>query len=905
MTETMPSLIPEQLRAQIDRWRDRRGWESERVFAVRTDFDYAGPAQITCDGLAVTVADCRSDLEARDLLLGLNSQDGHGLLMLMRTDEDRIGEDVRARFAGKTVHTLDPREVLKEIYQATAIDPRISNDDSLLNALVMSGAAGSGRKAPGGTLDLDFAWSVILRQPDLMNQRPDLVEILRWSLDEDRWAAVRALDSALVPSFFDWVAERAGEAARCLESLFTTDQANLYLPLGLVAGDLYHVRLDHAEGVIGARTRMENYLNGKSLKPAEAAMWSHAAREVLDKRPPEDCDRISVQVDAVLEVIKATPLASAFRYSKQGFKDRWLGFADDIDRLGKRKWETGSRAVFNSLDQLHDHALARLHMPRLARAEMAARLAGYEVSFAPQRQRAIGLSASAREFAANDSFVDWARFELSWGDPLPEVAEVYFRLVKRMAKARIEAQVDFGERLCHWHADNEDGTKGLIPIENMVAQCVAPLALERPVLLLVMDGMNFPAFHQLSRSLERAGWAAQRRLGEEFPTRVMSVLPSVTEHSRWSLFSGKVQAGTRNTELVAFRENSALADVRSKGKPLLFTKSDLGSENSSALSIKVRDALAGSEHRVVAVVVNAIDDQLKTGGQLSLDWKVQDIGILPAILEAADQGKRTIVITSDHGHIPEMENTKAIERQSQGEARFRHGEVSDDGERKFSGDRIEAALGSPTIILPITEALRYGQKAAGYHGGACDLEALIPLAAFSAPNDEIDGYEVIDLPQPEWWNWSRVFQGDGIAMPAPVQPLKTKPKKKPITNVDELPLFDDASAVSAAAPAEPAWLEHFLKSEVYAEQERLLGRAGPNKDHMRKVLSALDANGDKLLMDVLAQAIGEQSIRMQGVLSRVARFTNVDSYEILEIDKESSTVRLNRKLLASQFQLKL
>jgi hypothetical protein len=44
---------------------------------------------------------------------------------------------------------------------------------------------------------------------------------------------------------------------------------------------------------------------------------------------------------------------------------------------------------------------------------------------------------------------------------------------------------------------------------------------------------------------------------------------------------------------------------------------------------------------------------------------------------------------------------------------------------------------------------------------------------------------------------------------------------------------------------------------------------------------------------------------MQGVLSRVARFTNVDSYEILEIDKDSDTVRLNRKLLASQFQLKL
>ena len=415
----MASLIPEQLKAQINRWRDRRGWESERVFAIRSEFPYVGAPEITCDGLAVKVADCRSDLEARDLLLGLDGEDGHGLLLLMRTAEDRIGEDVRARFAGKTVHTLDPREVLKEIYQATAIDPRISNDNALLDALVMAGAAGAGRKAPGGTLDLDFAWSVILRQPDLINQRPDLVEILRWSLNEERWAAVRALETTLVPSFFDWVGERAGEVAGCLESLFTTDQTNLYLPLGLVVGDLFHERLDKVDEAVGARFRVENYLNGKSLKPTEAAIWSHAAREVLDKRPTEERDRIAGQVDSVLEVIRATPFASAFSYSKQGFKDRWLGFADDLDRLGKRKWESGSRAVFHSLKLLEDHALAILNAPRLARAEMAARLAGYEVAFAPHRKRATGLSDSAREFATNDSFIDWARFALSWGDPLP------------------------------------------------------------------------------------------------------------------------------------------------------------------------------------------------------------------------------------------------------------------------------------------------------------------------------------------------------------------------------------------------------------------------------------------------------------------------------------------------------
>lgn len=901
----MPNLIPEQLKAQIDRWRGRRGWESERVFAIRTDFAYDGIPSITCNGLTVKVAECRSDLEARDLLLGQDSEEGHGLLLLMRADEDRIGEDVRARFAGKTIHTLDQREVLKEIYQATAIDPRISNDDALLEALVMSGSGGSGRKAPGGTLDLDFAWSVILRQPELMNQRPDLVEILRWSLDDDRWATVQGLEGDLVPSFFDWVGERAGEVASCLECLFTTDQTNLYLPLGLVVGDLFHEQVDQVDGAADARVRVENYLNGKSLKATEAAMWSHAAREVLGKRPPEELEQVAGQVDEILEGLRAMPIASAFGYSRQGFKDRWLCFADDLERLGKRKWETGSRAIFNSLSLLKTHALAPLHTDRLGRAEMAMRLAGYDTKFASSLKRATGLADSSRQFVTNDSFIDWARFSVSWGDPLPEVAAVYGRMVRRLAKTRIESQMDFGERLRNWHSDNEDSSQTLIPIEDAVANCVEPLASKRPVLLLVMDGMNFPAFHQLSRDLESRGWAAQRKEGEDYPTQVMSVLPSVTEHSRWALFSGKIQAAPRSSEEVAFREHARLANVRSKGKPLLFTKGDLGSSNSSALSVKVRDTLAGKEHRVVALVINAIDDQLKTGGQLSLDWKVRDIGILPAILEAADQGDRVIVLTSDHGHIPEMENTKAIERQSKGEARYRDGEVSDEGELKFSGNRIEAATAESSVVLPITETLRYGKKAAGYHGGACDLEVLIPLAVFSAPDEEIEGYEAVNVPKPDWWDWSRVFLGEGAAVPAPVSPTKRKAKKKTVTNVDELPLFDEPNATDSDTSNEPVWMAEFLQSDVYAEQERLLGKAGPTLDHLKKVLSALDAQGDRLLTGALAEAIGERSFRIQGVLSRVVRFTNVDSYEILEVDRDSDTVRLNRKLLASQFQLKI
>jgi hypothetical protein len=418
--------------------------------------------------------------------------------------------------------------------------------------------------------------------------------------------------------------------------------------------------------------------------------------------------------------------------------------------------------------------------------------------------------------------------------------------------------------------------------------------------MLVMDWMNFPAFHQLSESLAGSGWVAQRKTGGDFPIRVLSALPSVTTISRWALFAGKVQKDERRTEEVAFREHDSLKDLPGRGKPVLFTKKDLGSEESVALSPKVREAIAGSDHRVVGVVINAIDDQLKTNGQLSLEWTVHGIGILPALLEAATEGNRVIVMTSDHGHIPEMESTRAIETGAEGEARFRYGRVGDESEREFTGDRIEAATGGRSVILPVTESVRYGQKAGGYHGGACDLEALVPLAIFASPADEIDGYEAVDLTRPDWWDWRSLLLGESVAKPVEVAPKPAKTaKKKKVESVDDLPLF---GGKLGDAPV-TSWIEALYGSEVFAEQERLLGRAAPNKEHMRQVLAALDANKDSLLIAALAQAIGQPSFRMKGMLSSVARFLNIEGYEVLAIDSESDTVRLNRKILASQFQI--
>lgn len=900
----MPTLASEQLKAQLRQWRLRPRWEEERVFAIRTDLDYQGQPELDLDGLRLRVAACRSDLEARERLGELGGDEKEALVLLVRTGHGAIGEDIRCQFAGRQLLSLDQREVLREIFHATSVDPRIVGNPALLEALVDRGVEGIGRTAPGGSLDLDFAWSVLLRLPEVANHRPDLVDLLRWNRDPLKWAAVEALDVDLRPLFYGWVAERAGHVAGCLEHLAQTGRSDLFLPLGLVAGDLFAASLDADEMARSARVRLENYFGGIQLGARDGAAWLRAAGEVLKDAPKDQIERITGTVDEILTELRAGELAVHFAWSKRGFRDRWVAFADDLDRLGKRKWETGSAALRESLERLRGHALAALHPARMERAAMAVRLAVQ----AAREEFALGepsrLAAAAAEFLAADSFIDWARFTLSHGDPVDQVSRVYGRIVQRAAKARIERQAAFGRMLRAWN--DESGYLGgdLLTVEQVLDQVVAPLAKDKPVLLLVLDGMNAPVFHQLAGDLANYGWLPAAPAGQAVPRPVISALPSVTNVSRWALFAGRLGHGARLVEAVAFRDHKALGEVKSKGKPRLFAKADLGTSEHAGLAGGVREVLAGTEHRVVAVLLNAIDDQLATGGQLDVTWSVAGIGILPSILEAASLGERTLIVVSDHGHVLDLGASAQMRYDGVVEARCRPGREAKADEEVFAGERVRQATGQESLVLPVVETLRYTQKAGGYHGGATDLEVVIPLGVFTQADQAPAGCEFADLTVPAWWDWESVI-GGVVAPAAPaarvpaIKPPAKRPGKKE-QGTGELPLFEPEEA--GVATGKP-WQAALFQSSVYAAQVELLGRGAPKREHVEAVLGALAAHNGTILEAALARVIGQPSFRLQGILATVGRLLNVDGYEVISVDRDSKTIRLNERLLVKQFDL--
>ena len=52
----------------------------------------------------------------------------------------------------------------------------------------------------------------------------------------------------------------------------------------------------------------------------------------------------------------------------------------------------------------------------------------------------------------------------------------------------------------------------------------------------------------------------------------------------------------------------------------------------------------------------------------------------------------------------------------------------------IQGERIRAATGKESLIVACEETIRYASKKAGYHGGASDLEVVIPLAVLDIPS---------------------------------------------------------------------------------------------------------------------------------------------------------------------------
>lgn len=878
---------PEQVATQVAAISKHR--PEGRVVGIHTPGGWTGGDEIAINGERVPVAFCRSALEISERLATLGEADR--LVLLTSLADHALSLDILARIAGRRLVHIDRWEMVREAFSATQIDPRLPMHGWLADALLAASPEGGFPPVPSGWLAADTAWGTLLHHYiGLATEWPDAFDLVRWSIDADRVLRYTVLSEPLRSG----IRERLTASAGALGALFVTTieagQGSNLLPIGLVCEVLFVGEGRRRSATLSqAIARLEPFVGGRTLNADQGQAWYEAARGVLDSLSGSERRLWIERSEGLLAELKATRFAGLSTVFRTGFQQRLAAFGEVLIRYLDDKAKI--KEIEDALGEVLRHGEREHNKERLERLEMATRLArrlGQSVHGMPST-----IGEAIESHRADGAFVDWARRYLLGGDPVEALASAFGQLYQRIRDLREAQAKRFAKRLRDWNRGLKP-EKSFLPIEHFLEKVVAIVAGKQPMLVVVIDGMDGGVFEELSEDLRHRGWvrwADPLGIGSGC---LLSALPTVTEFSRTALLTGRVASGASGTEKSGFASHAALRSVsRPLGPPALFHKGDLTDAVAQGLSPVVRERINNLEQRIVAVVINAVDDHLAKSEQLRLKWSVESFRVLDALLYEARVAGRAVILTSDHGHVLEANGKRLT---GGAEERWRtYSEPLSDQEMVFEGTRIRAATGVERVVLLWSEVPRYGQKKNGYHGGATPQEAVVPLGVFVSIGQELDGWQPLPEYVPEWWLASA---------PAELEALQSKQKggkKAPDRAKGQASLFE--ALEPEEEPPASAWIQHLLDSDVFAAQQRLAGRLAPPPKTVKDVLATLEAHRNRVSKRLLAQAIQAPEFRLRGILAGLQRLLNVDGYQVLSVEEETETVLLDIDLLKKQFQL--
>lgn len=945
------------LRETLRRFRERH--PAKRLWGVRAQGPWSGPERLELgDGAgAARVAWCPSSLAFREEMV--RGSDGADLLVLLtdRTEQD-LGDDVCARLPKRRLSLLDPWAAFESLHGIRNVSPRLRAREVAWLAeelLRVVDRPGEIEVEATGFLSESAAFRAWLEHGfGVPGGGRALPQVLEWVGSEavETWRRASERDRDEVRR---QLRDSVGAAAPAILRLVDADRVDDVLPLGLIC----RVVFVETGGEDGETTQLRREVaarledvtgRGEPFEEAGRA-WADAAEERLRRlweEAPERARDLVVRADRLLEELRGTALAEPSDHleSALGARREALGRAllavleelpEAASSVAASSVESGAaealRRAEAAADRLKRHHRLGLESRRRERSavEMSVRLlrwlaAGFASMSENGSEPAADLPSLAAAWAEEGSFADWARSELylahvESGAGGAVLAEAFRRILSRADARRERENEAWGRAVARWFAaPGED--RRLVPVESILDRVVAPLAARHPVLLVVIDGLSLPAFHELTSELQFEWMQIGQQLGEGEAGRWgLTPLPSVTAASRTSLWSGRLATGAQKNEARAFASHDALRRASKASKePLLLHKSDLREEGSGDLSRQAREAITDESQRVVGAVINAVDDHLFKGEQVAVRWSLDSLQPLESLLSAARVAGRVVVLASDHGHVLDR-GTESRKSHGGGE-RFRSAAVEpESGEVAVRGPRVLTEEGR--IVVPWTESVRYGgARRNGYHGGATPQEMVVPLAVLAASWDDLPaGWSQVEGSLPSWWESrggevrtaavARKGEEESETKTAKERARKAAKKTAKKTDTSQIDLFaarspedaaEDGATAEEAAPAH--WIDRLLdESEVFAAQLAQVPGSERARQHLERLLRALDSHGGSLTLDALARRLNAPRVRLPSILAVGSRVLNVDGYEILEHDSAADVVRLDLGLLHTQFDL--
>jgi hypothetical protein len=877
-----------QIRAQVTNI--LRKSPEARIIGIRTLNGWQGATEIKLSDREFRVVRCTSELQIREALLDANSAN-LPVVIVTNLEEGELAQDLIARFARRRLHSIDGWTILKDIFQAREVDPSLLRQAGLADFVMEILPTEGVSPVPAGVLDADTVWNLVLRRTlGFESSKPDAQDLLRWSLDGNNVLRFATLSPDIQSAVRIWISESVGKSYvaifDCLDAGFGADALPIGLALSAVLADRTNPELQ------AAAARMERYTGSRPISHDVADAWAEAAQRLFDRLDANNDQGLTALVDRsdqILRDVRADHFAWLSEFSRLAFEQRLDRFGRTLSAALVSKPNQALDSVRHAAEKVKKHRWASHFEERASQVEMALRLLKWLVVLGGSlnNEQMQSFEEAANTYAREGGFVDWARQSLFYGDAVASLSSAYDQLCERVTRCREDQNRRFAELMVSWM---EAGCRAdsVILIENVLKTTVVPAAKEAPVLLIVVDGMSYAVYRELFEDISKNGWVELLHKGQKLRP-VIAALPSVTEVCRRTLLSGRLMSGTGEEEKSEFSTQSDLVRVSKPGiPPLLFQKSDLKEIAGASLAAELRREIESPNRRVVAVIVNAIDDHLLKGEQVAVPWTLRHIPVLNHLLAAAMESGRLVIMTSDHGHVIDRQTTY---RSSTGGERFRNceGEAESD-EIRVAGSRVVVPEGK--LIAPWSEKVRYGGKRNGYHGGVSPQECVIPLVVLGWHSSVPETYDALPTYRPDWWLLGEMEQPTATTQEVTTYPSVARFSKE---GQAELPFRGAATSQT--------WIDRLFKSPVFTRQMELVGRSAPPTERIQRFLSALDDRGGTILRQALAQKLGEPEFRIPGLVAAVRRILNVDGYAVLSVDDASGSVFLNRRLLEVQFEM--
>ncbi|GKW48593.1 BREX-2 system phosphatase PglZ [Halomonas sp. NCCP-2165] len=935
--DTLPGAIYNQLQAIL-----QRDPNADRV-ALRWLDPLQPEEQIRQIGSqTVKLVWCPSELAMREALVTHDDPEKESpekLVILVNLDQSQLGKDVLARLWKNEPQRISPWRTLEQLARVQSIDPRLTHHHRwMADALLNSFDRFQGHIVFGEVLDQETAWQALAwGYLDYTEAKPELPSLFRWSLQDTAKRRVEALPESMHEHLGEWLQPELPRTGGVVETLLREGHAHELLAVGLACSVMYASELEAAEEmtapvIYSGRGRfVERYLDGRKFSPEVLKAFGREARETAKSLlRQQGLKPVSASLSQAEQILASLDFMPALRISPLlpgALTQRLDAFAATLGKaLDKGAKPPLLAQAEQAWDQLQAHTLAHetQRHDQMRRAEMALRL----LRWLGQAPSAVNGTAPQMlsQYITDGSFVDWARTQLWAGEDHEALSRVYAALSEAVSQRREQQNRGFARHLPAI-ARGDSLPPSLVPVERALETVVAPLLAEKkPTLLLVLDGMNEAVYRELQEDLAAYGWIEVNEEADPPPRCLVSALPSATEFSRCSLLSGALARGNAAQEKQTFAGHNKLRQqLSTRFPPVLLHKQDIQQPGSGGLAPEARARIAGTEHKLVGVVINAIDDQLSSSSQVVVHWSLQTIPMLRQVLEAAREGGRAVVITSDHGHVLDHDSQFAqtqVETHN-GERYREEGAAPSEQEVEVSGSRVLTA--SQRAVVPWSEKLRYTKsRNRGYHGGGSLQEVVIPLGIYISASDPagMPGWRELPRRLPSWWqNEPQGEAVDGSVAEAPAEalakPAKTGRKtKKPVEPDISMPdLFEEESPEQSAPvegrehrlAVEPvgtrSWIDELFASPVFEQSFQRAGRVPVTNEQIRRLLELLEQGKGSAMETQVAKHLVIPSIRLRGFLSAVQKILNVDGYPVLKTDRESRTVVLDKESLKLQFEL--